>query len=494
MRSAENMPTTTSSSLSLFAVPLPPSVQAEPQDSVSTPPATPLTRKPVPRLSAHQQSTISLEYTAAADQPDGRTHRVNSVSSVSSSIDSLTYAHSDPDLDLTELTPPNALPQNTPASGTLLSAHNGTDFEIPFLELSGPTAPAAVDSEATQMTLLNPARQCSFCGTLSTPMWRHGPVGYDPLCNGCGVKWKRGRILQGLEREKSCVTTSRSQSSNVKKQRKSSSASATSPALSSSKSHSHKSSRPQEKSAAPTHKDDRAFTPQVPPAAVLPNAGLAATTSKRRAFAIPTPQGLPNNHRDQAPSTNPQRTRATTADFLPFDKVEEDLEYRTRRTRTTSAPASLVATPAQELHRSMLLKSVLMKFPTLAMHQLNSNVSPSCTVATPSSLYSNERALSIDCISTPCELTGSPLRSAFVCAALETIRSCTGLKVVANAVRWIQRQSCTKSLDPSSVFEIDAKYGALAVEHVEEINLDVEALSLQDWEYLCGILVSAGTL
>ncbi|KAJ3325170.1 hypothetical protein HDV06_004927 [Boothiomyces sp. JEL0866] len=39
------------------------------------------------------------------------------------------------------------------------------------------------------------ARQCSYCATTSTPMWRHGPVGYDTLCNSCGVKWKRGRIL-----------------------------------------------------------------------------------------------------------------------------------------------------------------------------------------------------------------------------------------------------------------------------------------------------------
>ncbi|ORY31752.1 hypothetical protein BCR33DRAFT_856862 [Rhizoclosmatium globosum] len=41
---------------------------------------------------------------------------------------------------------------------------------------------------------------CSYCRTTQTPMWRHGPVGFDPLCNGCGVKWKRGRILAGLER------------------------------------------------------------------------------------------------------------------------------------------------------------------------------------------------------------------------------------------------------------------------------------------------------
>ncbi|KAJ3393088.1 hypothetical protein HDU84_002765 [Entophlyctis sp. JEL0112] len=37
-------------------------------------------------------------------------------------------------------------------------------------------------------------RVCANCRTSVTPMWRHGPVGFDNLCNGCGVKWKRGRM------------------------------------------------------------------------------------------------------------------------------------------------------------------------------------------------------------------------------------------------------------------------------------------------------------
>ncbi|KAJ1343507.1 hypothetical protein BSLG_001949 [Batrachochytrium salamandrivorans] len=47
-------------------------------------------------------------------------------------------------------------------------------------------APAAAPSRT---------RHCQYCGTSTTPMWRHGPAGTDPLCNRCGVKWKRGRIL-----------------------------------------------------------------------------------------------------------------------------------------------------------------------------------------------------------------------------------------------------------------------------------------------------------
>ncbi|OAJ40806.1 hypothetical protein BDEG_24506 [Batrachochytrium dendrobatidis JEL423] len=55
---------------------------------------------------------------------------------------------------------------------------------------------SSVDSQpicATTTTGLK--RICQYCGTDSTPMWRHGPKENDPLCNKCGVKWKRGRIL-----------------------------------------------------------------------------------------------------------------------------------------------------------------------------------------------------------------------------------------------------------------------------------------------------------
>ena len=41
----------------------------------------------------------------------------------------------------------------------------------------------------------NGSRRCSFCGATQTPMWRHGPGQYTTLCNSCGVKWRRGKIL-----------------------------------------------------------------------------------------------------------------------------------------------------------------------------------------------------------------------------------------------------------------------------------------------------------
>ena len=43
------------------------------------------------------------------------------------------------------------------------------------------------------------ARRCNYCGVTSTPMWRHGPGEYVHLCNSCGVKWRRGKILQNTK-------------------------------------------------------------------------------------------------------------------------------------------------------------------------------------------------------------------------------------------------------------------------------------------------------
>ncbi|SAM00459.1 hypothetical protein [Absidia glauca] len=55
-------------------------------------------------------------------------------------------------------------------------------------------------------------RQCSYCRTRSTPMWRRGPEGAGTLCNACGVKWKHGKILsdsEGLDHvhSRSVITT-----------------------------------------------------------------------------------------------------------------------------------------------------------------------------------------------------------------------------------------------------------------------------------------------
>ncbi|KAI8076508.1 uncharacterized protein B0P05DRAFT_588159 [Gilbertella persicaria] len=45
-------------------------------------------------------------------------------------------------------------------------------------------------------------KQCLYCGSTSTPMWRRGPQGAGTLCNACGVKWKQGKILSEKKKPK----------------------------------------------------------------------------------------------------------------------------------------------------------------------------------------------------------------------------------------------------------------------------------------------------
>ncbi|ORX43488.1 hypothetical protein DM01DRAFT_1340761 [Hesseltinella vesiculosa] len=41
----------------------------------------------------------------------------------------------------------------------------------------------------------NTNKQCSYCHSKTTPMWRRGPEGAGTLCNACGVKWKNGKLI-----------------------------------------------------------------------------------------------------------------------------------------------------------------------------------------------------------------------------------------------------------------------------------------------------------
>jgi hypothetical protein len=51
--------------------------------------------------------------------------------------------------------------------------------------------------EPTQ--LKSGVKRCDYCKSTQTPMWRHGPGKYQNLCNSCGVKWRRGKILANGE-------------------------------------------------------------------------------------------------------------------------------------------------------------------------------------------------------------------------------------------------------------------------------------------------------
>lgn len=36
---------------------------------------------------------------------------------------------------------------------------------------------------------------CCVCGATETPQWRSGPGGLNTLCNGCGIRWRKGRLV-----------------------------------------------------------------------------------------------------------------------------------------------------------------------------------------------------------------------------------------------------------------------------------------------------------
>lgn len=38
-------------------------------------------------------------------------------------------------------------------------------------------------------------RKCSVCSRTETPLWRVGPYGPKTLCNACGVRWKKGKLV-----------------------------------------------------------------------------------------------------------------------------------------------------------------------------------------------------------------------------------------------------------------------------------------------------------
>ncbi|KAF9540023.1 hypothetical protein EC957_004690 [Mortierella hygrophila] len=66
-------------------------------------------------------------------------------------------------------------------------------------------APAPTPVSAASTVSSSNQKKCSYCDSVSTPMWRRGPKGPGTLCNACGVKWKHGKILEDASEKATAV-------------------------------------------------------------------------------------------------------------------------------------------------------------------------------------------------------------------------------------------------------------------------------------------------
>lgn len=86
--------------------------------------------------------------------------------------------------------------------------------------ISPPLPAVKPRSNSTSTTGNGLSKQCLYCGSKSTPMWRRGPQGAGTLCNACGVKWKHGKILCGSDAPPVLPHTASNQIKVEKKKRK----------------------------------------------------------------------------------------------------------------------------------------------------------------------------------------------------------------------------------------------------------------------------------
>lgn len=69
-------------------------------------------------------------------------------------------------------------------------------YDSPIIVITSTVPSSTITSTRNNHFYSSSPKQCNYCGSTNTPLWRHGPPESPRLCNSCGVKWKRGKILQ----------------------------------------------------------------------------------------------------------------------------------------------------------------------------------------------------------------------------------------------------------------------------------------------------------
>ncbi|CAM8914732.1 unnamed protein product [Rhodiola kirilowii] len=61
--------------------------------------------------------------------------------------------------------------------------------------------------EEATMVVDESKKSCAMCGTSKTPLWRSGPAGPKSLCNACGIKHRKRKVLmcKNPEKKKSTI-------------------------------------------------------------------------------------------------------------------------------------------------------------------------------------------------------------------------------------------------------------------------------------------------
>ncbi|KAJ3065697.1 hypothetical protein HDU98_010934 [Podochytrium sp. JEL0797] len=391
---------------------------------LASPPATPFLPPKKQRKTKNTKQELSLE-----DNDHHNNHNNNhnnnptAMSSFSSTLPPFSPASAAP----IAVSAPT-IQKTTTSSTTTTSTTTTKPFSSPLVPLlSPPFAPSAAKAaEEPHSTIpLTVSKCCTYCSTRTTPMWRHGPVNFNPLCNGCGVKWKRGRILVGLER------APKESAPHVNKKQK--------------------------LTAQPSGKTKRS----------LSDASFTSTST------IPT---FPSHVKVPRCLLNPNLT--TPLDFTQTTFIENPSYNRTKSLSPTLEPTLPPPSPhATQIwtRQQMLLESTFARSP------------PPTAISTISHHQTNQQDDRRSSISSPVDLEGPSLRSAFVCAALETLDSKGGaLRKVADAVLWIRRRSLGCVAGGEGEGQGIGEVGGLE----EEGEVDVGSLGVEDWEYLCGVLVN----
>jgi hypothetical protein len=306
-------------------------------------------------------------------------------------------------------------------------------------------------------------------------MWRHGPVGFDPLCNGCGVKWKRGRILRGHDTavrvQKTKQSSAKPAASGIALNNNGSAArvgtvsaggATPSSATATATAGGRKIVRKRGAGESAETKDDGEWT------------GSVGRRTRMRSGSINSGAGF---HASSTPSSVASRTQNSYEAFgSSMGEYERDFLYKTHPSKVVKVDGSMSRNEFQS-NLEGVLKRMGLSSERAGVEAENDR--------------EGRRKMS------PCasELTSGNSRTEFLTAALDIVPS-DGLLYVASALRRIAVRSYICGIQDEEEEDEDEDGRSTkdkeSQEDMVEFDLDLGELSLGDWRYLCHAIMGIG--